>query len=523
MSKTERTIDTILFYALLVLHVLPVLLNQYFLTVDGPAHLYNARIIYQMFTQADSVYNVFYSLQSFLFLPNSIGHLLMIGLQFVFPALLAEKIILILYLIILPLSFRFFIKQVSVQNIWLSIFIFPFVYSFLFIYGFYNFLFGLILMLFASGYFVRFFQKVKKRRYSYILGIFALLMFYAHIFVLMLFFLMILLWMLKEMYDMLKNKTWDKETMNSIFFLCFSLLPSCILSVIFIMQGTTSGIEYSYVSITDRWSWIIGVQPAKALSYGKEAIYTRWISISFVLLLINAFVIMFQKKYHRNVNQTIGLLIFPVIVLLLYFILPDGNDTSGFISSRLLLVFFLYLIVCIAVWRIHVIVKYITLFFIIYASVAMLGVYQKNITEYQTYCQSVIEASELIEPDATVVSVMNNDLFIFKHLHSYIALNKPMLLLQNYEADLNYFPLKWNIQNMKDYRLGSLSAIDTCILWTHNPNNEKELIQYVMYLSDRQDGEPQDCIRDLLYELNISYRKIYENYRTGLTVFKTNE
>jgi hypothetical protein len=50
----------LLFIFFFIALILPVLKFRFFLTVDGPAHLYNATIIREMLTGDQSLYNLFF-------------------------------------------------------------------------------------------------------------------------------------------------------------------------------------------------------------------------------------------------------------------------------------------------------------------------------------------------------------------------------------------------------------------------------------------------------------------------------
>ncbi len=130
------------FYFFVALNLLPVLVCKFFPTSDGPSHLYNSSIILELIRNANSPFHQFFSLNSHLN-PNSSGHFLLAFLLILAPSFAAEKIVLLIYLIGLPLSIRFVFKYLPIKSKYLLYAVFPFTYSFLFYYGFYNFNIGL--------------------------------------------------------------------------------------------------------------------------------------------------------------------------------------------------------------------------------------------------------------------------------------------------------------------------------------------------------------------------------------------
>ncbi|GCD77529.1 hypothetical protein JCM31826_10110 [Thermaurantimonas aggregans] len=117
--------------------------------MDGPAHLYNANIIAHLLRENESL-SEFYMINKF-WIPNWTSHAFLAVLHFIMPAWLAEKILISLYVIGMALSFRFLIKQINTKSVALSIMIFPFMYSFLFHLGFYNFSISFIIFFFTKG------------------------------------------------------------------------------------------------------------------------------------------------------------------------------------------------------------------------------------------------------------------------------------------------------------------------------------------------------------------------------------
>jgi hypothetical protein len=98
-----------LFVLLLGLHLGPVWANRYFLTTDGPAHLYNAWVLKTMLLDPQSK---FHALLAFNLNPepNYLSHALLATLLTVLPPWVAEKALLTLYVAGLPLAVRYLVR-----------------------------------------------------------------------------------------------------------------------------------------------------------------------------------------------------------------------------------------------------------------------------------------------------------------------------------------------------------------------------------------------------------------------------
>ena len=134
-----------------MLYLVPVWAFQYIPTQDGPSHLNNAQILSQ-FTNPAYNFQKIYDLRLEPF-PNWLSHAGLAALMRIFPPLTAEKILLSLYVIGFPLAFIYFIGAVDPAKKPLGLLSFAFIYNYLFMMGFDNFVFSIPLAFWALGYF----------------------------------------------------------------------------------------------------------------------------------------------------------------------------------------------------------------------------------------------------------------------------------------------------------------------------------------------------------------------------------
>ncbi len=151
--------------------------TRVFAMLDAPAHLYNAKLLYEMLFKHNIAIGQWYSFNN-LIVPNWTGHALLVFLLIFFNALWAQKIFILLYLLIFPFSFRYLISSTK-GNIAISYFAFPFAFSFFFFLGFFNFLIGLPIMFFAMGYWIENLNLVKFKFFA-VLTLFSVLIYLSH-------------------------------------------------------------------------------------------------------------------------------------------------------------------------------------------------------------------------------------------------------------------------------------------------------------------------------------------------------
>ena len=127
-----------LFLFLLVAHLAPIWFFRYFPSQDGMVHVYNAYILKPYQNPALYKMREIFQLNWTIF-PNWVSHLLMAGSMFVVSPLIAEKILLTLCILGVPLAFLYFQRRVDPANdcyVWPG---FLFSYYYLLHMGFYNF------------------------------------------------------------------------------------------------------------------------------------------------------------------------------------------------------------------------------------------------------------------------------------------------------------------------------------------------------------------------------------------------
>ena len=116
------------FFIILLLHCLPILLLTPFVTLDGPAHLYNAHLMFEVLFGKTNIIHSFFEFNTFPE-PNWTGHFLLMVLQAVLPILWAEKVIIILIFVLMAMGFRKLILTINPASAYLSWMIFHFLFN----------------------------------------------------------------------------------------------------------------------------------------------------------------------------------------------------------------------------------------------------------------------------------------------------------------------------------------------------------------------------------------------------------
>lgn len=510
-----------IFYLFILIHLLPVFLIQLFPTVDGPAHLYNARVIVELLTNDTSPLKDYYIFNSSI-VPNWTGHFFLSLLLLFFSGAVAEKIFLAAFIVFMPLSFRYIFKVTNAKEVYLSYFVFPFIYSFLFFYGFYNFLVGLVFLFFAIALWLKYSRK--GWTYARVLGLSALavILYFSHLFVLLVFLLFTGIYVIVSWRYLSKNKvaTSSKEkSPGSLLLPLLMLLPACILVAVNLISSPImlKGEQESY-TFAEIMKMLYQIQPAKGINYGKEDIFTKWVFFVFVLLCLYQLFVFIKFPKNKSVKKETWLWgILTALILLLLFILPAHTGSIGFITSRLLLMFFLFFVLYLSTLKTPLWLSLVAFIVVSYVNISLLRVYVKSTQEVHATVQSVIKASEKMKPHTTVLSVNDNEYWLLAHFSNYLGIDKPLVILNNYEADLNYFPLRWHNDRIPQLHLGNPDYTVE-----HIPYGKKKTarpIDYVFVMGPQNalTGEKEKEIKPMLEKY---YELKYKNTEQNISLYR---
>lgn len=94
---------------------------------------------------------------------------------------------------------------------------------------------------------------------------------------------------------------------------------------------------------------------------------------------------------------------------------------------------------------------------VVLVSIALLAFYVQVLRNDQAVARAVAYASRKV-PEGAVVYVENvSKRLLHTHLSNYLGVTKGLIISENYQADLPYFPVIWNRRNLPVLHLGEMS------------------------------------------------------------------
>jgi hypothetical protein len=430
--KTVKITETWFFLLITIISLIPVLAFTFFPTLDGAAHLYNARLIQELIFNKDSFLQPFHTFNPEP-VPNWTGHAVLVFFHCFLPGYLVEKVLLVLIIFGLAYSFRFLVRVISSGNVQLSYLVFPFTYTFVFYMGFYNFCIALVCLFTALACWIKYYPRLTFLR-SVFLCLLVFATYFSHLFVFGILLLCMGLYIIsctiREMVDQgNKAVVWRDSLKKTGVLILISLLPLC-LSLLYFSSRPPFTPHDTYLSWAELFKGIKYMRPKIALR-GEETSYTK----KLVWLIAALFAMAFYKRIRavnfkkdasfgskiksafQKLNGTDLWLFVAGILLLLYFYLPDSNAISGFISVRTCLLFFFFLVLWLSLqsypkWVVIGAVA-VTLYFHLRLIKGYYYRYATDLNEVAVQCHG---ASRYIRPNSSILTLNYSKEWMLGHV-----------------------------------------------------------------------------------------------------------
>ncbi|MFP4025854.1 MAG: hypothetical protein ACLFVR_15120 [Thiohalospira sp.] len=454
--------------------------------------------------------------------PNWTGHIILMLGQMIFPAFIAEKILLVIYVLGLPVSFRFFLRTLDIGNWRLgSYFIFPFIYTFLFILGFYNYSLGLVLMFFFMGIWQR---KKESLTWKDVFLFFLLFTFFylTHLFVFVVFGLTIIIWNINdfiiEKFESKNSGILVQKYMKRGLF----LIVSASFAIVIIVKQFLIGNEYvqqanSRFQFSELLDWLMKTRSIIVYNYSHEG---KFGTILFVVFFFLALYILYSLFSSSKKKLTIRIVWFQmsIILLALFFIVPNFiGGLGGHMSVRIMIVMHMFLITWFAVQQFPKIISYSAVIISVIISLLLVLYYIRVTRSLNGDAILITQSSVKMQHNTIVLPVEKSNYWLQNHFSNYLGIEKPLVILDNYEADSYGFPLIWNAKKMPHLVLAELSNNASCINWPSG-NSHSRQIDYLFIWGESSNYD--ECTRYIQGRISDTYDHVSQGeMSTKINIF----
>ena len=482
-----------LFIALLLIHVLPIWIFPYFPTQDGPAHVYNSKVLKDYHDTDNHEIREAYRLNLRLF-PNWTSHASMTALMYVVPPMIAEKIFLTVTVALLPLSLCYLLGAIDRRHVLFSLVGFIFSHHNLLHMGFYNFSLSVSLALFTLGYWWKHRHDIHVRQIV-VLNVLLVLTYVTHFGS---YALLLAAMALIALFDFVSGAVKHLRGLEKTEFSTPTvwrairsqlaplgayggyMLLAYILGLVFFLR-TRQPFDESVPEmewLTNYfWNMLILVS------------YTDWhIGVTRIILgvlLVAALATIVHRIWKRQwFTERDVFLLLAIIFAVIFFKSPSNQSGGSWVNERIYIYVFLFLSAWFAAF--HKSLRYIFGAALVILSLIHIGRYYYEYAVLQPEISEQVAATKLIKPHSTFVlgdgSGLSEPLgdvkYVnpFHHSPCYYALAaKDVVYLDNYEARFSYFPVNWASHPSKEDKANA----DYVLIW-HDPgdNKDKDLEKY---------------------------------------------
>ena len=500
------------FFLLIVLiHTVPLFTLKYFVTHDGPGHLYNSNLINSLLFDRESWVSSIFEFTPGI-VPNWIGHLLLCVFNLIFDAPLAEKVFQLLYIFSFAYAFRLLVKSIPGTNILASWLCFPFIYSFTFHIGFYSFSIGLaILFAVLANYNGNY--AIKTLRQFILMSLCMMGLYLSHLFVFASALLSIVFFIFWNSIVAGKNPfrrlIHDQSFRKDLGFVLLTFAVPFFLTLGFVVNHSSSSRmelpEFKYVV-----EWFSDVRPLISLDYDSEKKYAKPLFIFYTLIFISAVIkkIQTRKEKHVWLNTSGGWLVLSVIMIMFFFFLPDDLISGGVIGIRFCLLGYLFLFLFFAANGSKAMIALGVVASVVVSFLMIRGRYD-SLRWLSETSKQYITCADKIEKGSTLLTVNYSDNWMLDNMATYIGAEKNILVLDNYEASQVHFPLRWKAGKNANGIIGPFATSRRpCLDLLAYRQIANVEVDYIL-LMEKPEVLDDSCSRDLQMQLGEHYKIIY--------------
>ena len=177
-KSASFSVWTAVFLLLLLLYILPIWVFKYLPSQDGPCHIYNSFIL-RHYNDPEYRFSEFYEINKSP-IPTWASLFIMMLLMYVVPSLIAEKILLTVYIALMGLSMLYLVNNVEGERTPLALLCLPFIYNYIFLMGFYNYSLSVALLILVIGYWWKHYHTFGLKN-MVILGLLLIALYFCHL------------------------------------------------------------------------------------------------------------------------------------------------------------------------------------------------------------------------------------------------------------------------------------------------------------------------------------------------------
>lgn len=453
------------YVALILLSIGLVWTLPYFPTQDGPSHLYNLVILRDLL-HGGRIWGEYFTYELSA-TPNLGFHVVAYPLLAIFSPVVVEKIVVSLYIVLMTVSVPSFLRAFGATAMPLSYFVFPLLFNYAVMMGFYSFSLAIPCMLLS----IALAWSVRERplpQKALILNLAGIILFYLHLIPFSIYLIFLCILPLAAS-GVLWNKCRD-------LFLMLAVISPCLINAVYYLVQTPKeqGTLLSYTVSLSRF----GDLAVAVLLFSLDT-YSVWQLAPWACLAVMAYAGIRASfdghsisEKNRDARHCLTLLL--LVMTLVYFAAPKNFAGGSLFNERLPWVIFLLMLPLLVVAETGVLARFkivlfpgLALFFLVVNGLVMHGE-SLRVEEYLAGMKWQIPRGALIaaykEPNYSWSRI---DPLL--HAASYYGMEKECVDAGNYEAATPLFPVRFRPEMPQRPRTAQLEIFPSRIDWEEYP------------------------------------------------------
>lgn len=489
---------SLLIAALFIVNAVWILWIPCFPTMDGMMHLQTAHMLFE--GAPAGVYCVNPAP-----VPNILGHYIIGISHLMFPALIAERVLLAIILLTVGLGAWALARSLGKVSP-LILLALPVTVNLMLALGFHNFLLGVGMACLGAAAWFRLGRLTWPALGALVVG--TLLLYATHTMALAMFLALLaahetaVLIGWKERPGPLGPSKWWAPGV-----ILLACLPAVALTLRFTLAQETvwSGV--------DHWKNLRDLIELRSLVLYHEMAEEKF-TYSLKLLIVACGVLgaygHWRQHGLRLVITDIPLVVALVLVAI-YFFIPDSVGYASYVSVRSQWIALLLFAVWVSLQPVPVIASTPVVVMVMLAHQARNGHYSTQMEPIAERCDMMLEVGRTLDEGSVVLPVNSDDNWLLTHISSLLAAERDIVLLDNYECATGYFPFIW-CPELPAELVAHLGGKTNCMDWLpgHVEGERSPRIDHIVLMGYQEQVD--HCRWAILHEvLDRHYRKSSSN------------
>jgi hypothetical protein len=466
-------LDTALFVLMLAVYAAPLIFLRHFPSQDGPAHVNNASVLRFYNDAQHSVLRQYYTID-YAPVPNWTGHILLVGAMHVVSPRIAEKLLVALIALGLPLALRYALLALAPEQAFLALLVFPFVYSFPLHMGFYNFCIGVMLTFVAVGYTQhRSGKETQSGKHSVersagsnlttrdvlVLALLIVCIYFSHILAWCMTVAVLFgveTWRALAQWRTERPKeVWSwlvQQARPRLLPLLAATLPSLLLVIYYLASPASADAhDWPLPDFGDRFADLIHFRTINVF-HPADNIFATSLAALFLIMATSTVAMRLRRRSLWHASDVWGLLL--IALHGVFLTVPEGMAGGYYLSPRMELYACLFALLWFATQPVPAVARAALRVLAVGLALGMLALrwptyrqLDEQITQYESAGNAIAQNATLLpiafsqRAYTPLGNILADNVSFFLHTAGYIAARRGLVTFDNYEANTPYFPV----------------------------------------------------------------------------------